>query len=148
MDKKTVPAGIEYLEEVLAFVDSFLEPWNCSKDQKYRIDVSVEELFTNIVSYAYKDGAGDVEVLCETEASGSGPGAVLTIRLRDQGVPYNPWLREDPDFHVPFDQRPIGGLGVYMTRRFMDHVDYQYENGCNVTTLKKFIGGTCDGGNL
>ncbi len=155
MEKKTVPAKMEYLEEVLEFVDGFLGVENCSEEQKYCVDVSVEEIFTNIASYAYHDGDGQIEILCRLcrlEEVGGGSSRAdakeLFIRLTDRGTPYDPWSRKDPDFDIPFDERPIGGLGIYMTKKFMDHVEYRYENGCNVTTLRKVIGGSGDGGNV
>lgn len=152
MEKKTVPAKIEYMGEVLAFIDRFLDAENCSENQRYCIDVSVEELFTNIASYAYKNGDGIAEIFCELESSGGGAlgeeTKELVIELRDRGIPYDPWSRKDPDFQVPFEERPIGGLGIYMTKRFMDHVEYRHEDGCNITVLRKRIGGDGDGRNL
>ncbi len=152
MEKKTVPAKIEYLEEVLGFVDGFLRAANCSEEQKYCIDVSVEEIFTNIASYAYHTDDGHIEMLCWFEEPGGGSSQAgvreLSIQLTDRGTPYDPWSKKDPDFKVPFDERPIGGLGIYMTKKFMDRVEYRYENGCNVTTLRKVIGGSGNGGNV
>lgn len=152
MEKRTVPARMEYLEEALRFVDGFLGVLNCSEEQKYCIDVSVEEIFTNIASYAYRDQDGQIEMLCWFEGScnepSKGQARELSIRFTDRGTPYDPWSKKDPDFGVPFDERPIGGLGIYMTKKFMDHVEYRYEDGCNITTLRKVIGGSGDGGNV
>lgn len=138
MEKITVPAKLEYMNQVLEFMDGILAAQNCSEEEQYCIDVSVEELFTNIASYGYGEESGPVEVLCAV-CDGA-----ATVCLRDRGRPWNPWEKPDPDFGIPFDERPVGGLGIYMTKKFMDQVDYRYEDGWNVTTIRKSIGGGRD----
>ncbi len=142
MEKKIVPAAMEYMDEVMEYIESFLRAENCSQEECYEVQVSVEELFTNIASYSYGTEGGWAEVLCKAESG------ELVIQLRDQGRPYNPWARKDPDFQIPFDERPIGGLGIYMVKKFMDQVEYRYEDGCNITTMTKCVGGNRDGKTL
>ena len=67
----------------------------------------------------------------------SGEPAVVTIRFADRGIPYDPLARQDPDLSLPAEAREIGGLGVYMTKRLMDEVRYEYSEGQNLLTLKK-----------
>ena len=131
----TTAAKIEELDKVLDMVDAFLQNSGCSDKSQYYIIVSVEEIFTNITSYAYDTDDGQAEISCEVvEAGGK---SRLRIRFKDWGKAYNPLERPDPDFDVPFDERPIGGLGVYMVRSFMDAAEYRYEDGCNILTIEK-----------
>lgn len=138
MEIRTVAARMENLTEIMDFVDQFLDHPAYSEKVKYQVQVSVEEIFTNIASYAYADGEeGDIEVSCgfikeaDTE--------ILQILFRDWGVPYNPLERPNPDFDVPFEERRIGGLGVYMVRLFMDQVEYSFEDGCNRLMIRKVL---------
>lgn len=137
MKTMKVPAKIEKLDDVLDMIDAFLQTSGCDEKTQYYVIVSVEELFTNIASYAYDTDDGQVEISCEvTETAGE---ARLRICMKDWGKAYNPLKRPDPDFNVPFDERPIGGLGVYMVRSFMDLAEYQYQDGCNILTIEKVM---------
>lgn len=136
MKSKTVAAQMENMTEIMELVDQFLEASTCAETIRDQIRIAVEEIFTNIVSYAYPDPEGGmVEVSCGlTEESG---GTILRICFRDWGMPYDPLKRPDPDFHIPFDERRIGGLGIYMVKKFMDQTEYQFEDGCNQLFLTK-----------
>ena len=133
----TTAAKIEELDKILDMVDAFLQTSGCSDKSQYYIIVSVEEIFTNIASYAYDTDDGQAEISCEVDETG--PEARLRIRFKDWGKAYNPLERPDPDFDVPFDERPVGGLGVYMVRSFMDTAEYRYEDGCNILTIEKVL---------
>lgn len=101
----------------------------------FQIRLAVEEVVENIVNYAYENGNGSLEVEVECEKDG----AVLSIALRDKGRPFNPLEKEDPDLTLNAEDRPIGGLGIFLCKQLMDNVMYQYENGCNVLTLRKNV---------
>ncbi len=131
-----VPASMEHLEQVTAFTGSLLEEAGCGENDRRLIQISVEELFTNIASYAYEGGQGMVYIECRIQRSGEGFKEVM-ICFQDQGIPYNPLEREDPDLTLPIEQRPVGGLGIYMVKQFMDQVDYEYKKGCNRTVITK-----------
>lgn len=136
MRSRTVAAKIENMTEIMELVDQFLEEQTCAETIKDQIRIAVEEIFTNIVSYAYPDsGSGAVEVSCRIEKESGVP--LLKIGFRDWGTPYNPLKRPDPDFAIPFEERRIGGLGIYMVKKFMDHIEYQFEDGCNQLFLTK-----------
>ena len=129
----TVPAENEKLDDVTAFVDSFLENLDCPAKAQMQIDLSVEEVFVNIANYAYGDEKGEAEITL-SESDG-----VVTLTFRDGGVPYDPLAKEDPDTTLSVDERQIGGLGVFLVKKNMDDVKYAYENGKNVLTLIKKI---------
>lgn len=102
---------------------------------QFKIRLSIEETVENVVNYAYQDGVGWMEVSTDLDDKG----LQLTITLKDAGTPFNPLEREDPDLTLPAEERPIGGLGIFLCKQFMDKVSYSYENGCNVLTLQKSI---------
>lgn len=101
----------------------------------FKIRLSLEETVENVVRYAYEDGLGWIEVGTER----SDDGLQLTVELRDAGKPFNPLLREDPDVTASLDERQIGGLGIFLCKKMMDHIDYRYEDGCNVLTMTKNV---------
>ena len=102
---------------------------------EFKIRLSVEEVVENVVRYAYEDGAGEMEVSIDME--GSNP--MLTITVVDQGVPFNPLDKPDPDITLSAEDRQIGGLGIFLCKKMMDDVTYRYENGSNILTMKKNV---------
>ena len=132
-----IAADDKNLETVLDFIHKLLPP-DCETDLMYKIDVAAEEIFVNIAHYAYKDKLpagefGQALITCTYEDE------LLTIIFRDQGVPFNPLDRPDPDITLSAEDRSIGGVGIFLTKKYMDKVEYNYENGENVLTLKKMI---------
>ncbi|MBQ2257697.1 MAG: ATP-binding protein, partial [Lachnospiraceae bacterium] len=110
MSELTIEAKTENLEKVLAFVDKHLEEKECAIKVQMQIDVAVEELFVNIAQYAYDSDTGMVTIQVEIQEE---PLAVM-ITFIDNGVPYNPLAKEDPDITLAAEERQIGGLGIYM----------------------------------
>ena len=132
MTQRTFDAIRENLDQVLAFLDSQLESWNCPLRVQMQLDVAVEELFVNIASYAYGDKTGIADITIELL-----PGQVVQITFRDSGIPYNPLEKPDPDITKPAEEREIGGLGIYIVKKSMDEVLYRYEDGQNILTIRK-----------
>ena len=133
MDQLTVEAKTENLEEVLGFVDRHLEAMDCSPKVSVQIDVAVEALFVNIAHYAYSPGTGSatigVEILKDP--------AAIAITFTDRGKPFDPLAKEDPDITLSAEERQIGGLGIYMVKKSMDEVVYEYKDGQNILRIKK-----------
>lgn len=102
---------------------------------RFKIRLAIEETVENVVSYAYQDGVGWMEVSTNLDSDN----LQLVITLRDAGKPFNPLEKEDPDLTLSAEERPIGGLGIFLCKQFMDHVDYIYEDGCNILTMKKTL---------
>lgn len=100
---------------------------------QFKIRLSVEEAVENVVRYAYQGGIGWLEAGTEL----SKDGLELTIVLRDAGTPFNPLEREDPDVTAAAEDRDIGGLGIFLCKQMMDSIEYRYEEGCNILTMKK-----------
>ena len=126
-------AVTENLQEVQSFVEDHLEASGCPMKAQMQIGVAVEEIFVNIANYAYHPDKGTATVRVEV----SGAPVCVTITFVDHGVPYDPLAKDDPDVTLSADAREIGGLGIFMTKRIMDDVAYEYKDGQNILTLKK-----------
>ena len=135
MKELELTAAVENLNEVLAFVDGELETMDCSMRSQMQIDIAVEEIFVNIAHYAYNPEVGKATIRVEVQPE---PLAVMLTFL-DQGVPYDPLAKADPDVSLSAEERQIGGLGIFMVKKSMDDVQYRYENGRNILTLKKTL---------
>lgn len=104
---------------------------------RFKIRLSIEEAVDNVVRYAYEGGIGWLEV--GTRIENDAP--ILTIELRDAGVPFNPLENDDPDITLSAEEREIGGLGIFLCKKMMDSINYRYEDGNNVLTMTKKING-------
>lgn len=135
MDELNIEAAVENLNEVLGFVDQSLEKLNCPMKIQMQIDIAVEELFVNIAKYAYAPGKGNATVRVEVE---NDPLAVV-ITFIDKGVPYDPLAKKDPDITLSAEERQIGGLGIFMVKKSMDDIEYDYHDGQNILKIKKSI---------
>lgn len=133
MSEVTLEAAEENLDEVLRFMEDALEDTGCSLEDQRQIAIAVEEVFINIVSYAYKPGRGDTTLRLDV----SQDPAEVTITFIDHGVPFDPLAKEDPDIDLPAKQRKVGGLGIFVVKNLMDDVFYEYRNGQNILTMKK-----------
>ena len=135
MTNKTFQAKTEALTDVLGYVDLMLEKYKCPMKIQMAICVAIEEVFVNVARYAYKDGDGEVVlgigINNETQE--------IKFVMRDKGVPFDPLKKPDPDITLSADQREIGGLGIFITKKTMDTVTYAYENGENILTMIKKI---------
>lgn len=128
-----VPALVERLTEVQAFVDAALEEYDCPMKAQYQIDTAVEEIFVNIASYAYHPETGNAEIRLDVFEE---PLRVV-IQFLDNGIPFDPLAKEDADTSPEALQSRIGGLGILMVKKSMDAVKYSYEDGKNILTIEK-----------
>ncbi len=129
----TVAATIENIETVTDFVNEQLEAAGCSVKAQMQIDIAIDEIFSNIVHYAYGEKGGDVTV--RIELPGNPKEAVLTFV--DSGIPYNPLEQSDPDISLSAEERKIGGLGIFMVKKTMDDMTYEYKDGKNILKITK-----------
>lgn len=128
----TVEATLENIPVVTAFVDERLEALGCPLKAQMQIDVAIDELFSNIARYAY-DPSGPATVRVDVDRE------PLTVRIAfiDHGKPYDPLAKADPDVTLSAEERPIGGLGIFMVKKTMDDVRYEYKDGQNILTVEK-----------
>lgn len=135
MKELTVEAKVENIDAVTDFVNAALEEYSCSMKAQTQIDVAIDELFGNIARYAYNPEVGKATVQVEMEENTP----VVTVTFRDQGMPYNPLNAQDPDVTLSAEEREIGGLGIYLVKKSMDEVLYEYQDGQNILRVRKKI---------
>ncbi len=125
------------LQTVLDFIDARLKQCGCPRRTQMQINLTVEEIFVNIANYAYPGSSGSArigaEILKDPEPAG------IRITFTDQGIPYNPLAKPDPDVTLSAKDRPIGGLGIFLVKKTMDQIEYRYENSCNILTMTKYF---------
>ena len=131
----TVDATVEKLEVVQNFVSQELEEQGCSMKVMMQIEIAVEEIYVNIVHYAYNPEIGKATIRCEVTED---PMQVI-IQFMDSGVPFDPLAKEDADITLSAEERQIGGLGIFMVKKSMDEVSYEYKEGKNVLTIRKVL---------
>ena len=124
-----VKANDESLQTVNDFIHSLL-PSACDEMILNQIDLAVEEIFVNIAHYS---GADEAIINCNFEND------KLEITFSDSGVPFNPLAKPDPDLTLNAEEREIGGLGIFLTKKFMDTVSYEYKDGMNCLRIIKSV---------
>ena len=103
--------------------------WNVNDDLTNKLDMCAEEIFANVAFYAYPEKQGIIDVtLNKTDTN-------IIFEFKDEGIEYNPLEKPDPDITLPPEERPIGGLGIYMIKNLSDEIYYKRENGTNILTL-------------
>lgn len=135
MKELTVAATIENIETVTDFVDAQLEELDCPMKAEMQINVAIDELFSNIAHYAYHPETGEATVAVEVIKN---PLAV-EITFIDNGKPYDPLQNADPDVTLSAEERDIGGLGIFIVKKSMDDIAYEYKDGKNILKIKKNI---------
>lgn len=137
MKELSLDAVVENIDIVTDFVNEQLEQYNCPIKAQMQIDIAIDELFGNIAHYAYNPEVGQATVRVEViEAPLS-----VVITFIDHGIPYNPLSIEDPDITLSAEERQIGGLGIYMVKKSMDEIAYEYKDGQNILRIKKQFNG-------
>ena len=129
----TLEATVEKLATVNNFVDEILAPFECSPKKRMQLDLVVEEIFVNIASYAYSPGQGSATIRAETTND------PLCIRMTfiDEGMAYNPLAKDNPDITLPLEERKIGGLGIFLVKKNVESIEYEYSEGKNTLTIVK-----------
>lgn len=135
MQELILEAIAENIPVVTTWVDKQLEQIDCPMKAQMQIDIAIDELFSNIAFYAYKPQTGSATVRLEVLEN---PKAVL-ITFIDQGIPYDPLAKEDPNTKLSVEEREAGGLGILMVKKTMDEVFYEYKDRQNILTIKKNI---------
>ena len=133
MTELTIAATVENIEAVTDFVNEQLEALDCPMKAQIQIDIAIDELFGNIAHYAYNPEVGDATVRVEVVEN---PLSVI-ITFIDNGVPYDPLKKDDPDTTLSAEERAIGGLGIFMVKKTMDDITYEYKDGQNILKIKK-----------
>ena len=130
MKELRIEARIENFDAVLEFVNTELESADCPMKTQTQIAIAVEEIFVNIAHYAYSPEVGGAVIRVAV-------GDEVVIEFEDNGKPYNPLERDDPDITIGAEEREIGGLGVFMVKKMMDSVEYRREDNKNILAISK-----------
>lgn len=133
MVQKNFLADDKLLDDVLLLVEEELNKVDASKKIIMQIKICVEEIFVNIAHYAYGDGKGDALIGISYDEKER----AMTFSFEDSGIPYNPLKKKDPDITLTAEERGIGGLGIFICKKTMDDIQYQYVNGKNVLKMTK-----------
>lgn len=128
MKKLKLTPTLESMEQVAAFVEQELENAGVPMKVIAQMNIAVDEIFSNIARYS---GANDATVGVTVEDGR------VTLRFADNGRPYDPTEKPDPDTSLSAEERDIGGLGIFMVKKSMDTVEYEYHDGLNILTLTK-----------
>ena len=131
--KITIPARLDCLNELLEFVGGEMQSVGTDEKIRNNIMIATEEIFVNISRYAYAPNEGDVTVCMSVNWD------IITITFKDSGKPYDPLAKPDPDTSLPASEREIGGLGIYMAKKIMDEMSYEYHDRRNILTIRKFL---------
>jgi anti-sigma regulatory factor (Ser/Thr protein kinase) len=128
-----LPATIDDLDAAMDWVGEKLEEMSCPRKIQNQIVVVTEELFVNICNYAYGEKKGQSVIRLAIRDQ------ILFMQFEDSGIAFNPLEHENPDVTAGIDDRQIGGLGIYLTTKWMDTVDYKRTDGKNILTISKSI---------
>ena len=128
----TLPNDVETIPQLNEFIDTVAEAIGLDMSLTMSLNLAIEEAVVNVMDYAYPpDEKGDVTIdVCASDEW-------LQFVISDAGTPFDPTQKEEADTTLSVDERPIGGLGIFLVRQLMDTIHYQYVDGKNVLTLKK-----------
>lgn len=132
--KLVLKNNIKDIEKLNETVEAFLKEGIIPEEDFFNINLALEEVFTNISSYGFKDGREHIiEINFIIDEKG------IEITVTDDGSEFDPLAVPDPDLNTPAEEREIGGLGIYLVKKLMDDVSYEHENGLNkLSIIKKF----------
>lgn len=131
----TLTNNVEEVQRLNLFVDEVCEQAGADMALSMQLNLALEEAVVNVINYAYASGTtGQVRVEARCE------GGSLTFVISDSGVPFDPTAAAEADTTLSAEERPIGGLGIFLVRQIMDVVTYERIDNRNVLTLTKQIG--------
>ena len=123
---------LEQLTRLYAFLDRQAVAYGLEELQLMQVKLALEEAVTNVILYAYPDKKDqDIRIDMSYENKR------LTIVITDTGTDFNPLERQEPDLTLSLEERPIGGLGIYLVKQLMTEVTYSRSAGKNILTMTK-----------
>ncbi len=117
-------------------MEEFLESNDVPMNVGFAIDLALDELLTNVISYGFPEG-GDHSITVHVDVSETD----VTVKISDEGVPFNPLAQDEVDTTLSIDEREIGGLGIHLVKKTMNHLGYERVENTNVLTLVKALVG-------
>ncbi len=131
----TVDAVLENIPAVTDWVNDLLEQADCPMKAQLQLDVAIDELFSNIARYAYAPQTGKATLRLALLQQPAG----VALTFIDQGKPYDPLAKVDPDVTLSAEERAIGGLGIFLVKKTMDDMTYARQEDSNVLTITKLF---------
>ena len=132
-DKIIREADFSNYEALIGFIENFMSKAEIEKGLVLRILTACEEVIVNIIKYAYPSVKGEIEIDVDFTENN------LTIIFTDFGNPFNPLEKEDANVELGIDERRAGGLGIFLVKKIMDDVKYEYTSEKNILTIGKKI---------
>lgn len=129
-----LPANLDNLNSLIDFVINGIKDTRIDKKTLSKLRLVCEEIIINIINYAYPDGDGDVFISFDITGDNK-----LVIVVMDNGISFNPLLKEEPDIYESVENRDIGGLGIFMVKKIMDSIEYERVDDKNIITMSKVI---------
>ena len=133
MNELHISATVENLETVMEFVEDHLAEYGCPMKTQMQVALAVEEIYVNIAHYAYHPEVGPATIQVEAHEEP----LEIVITFMDNGKPYDPMAKDDPDITLSAEARDIGGMGVFLVKQTMDDVHYEYRDGRNILRISK-----------
>lgn len=130
----TLPNNIETIPQLNELIDIMCEEVGLDMAMTMNINLAVEEAVVNVMSYAYPNSTGNVQVDIKANPQ------TVVITLTDSGIPFDPTKKSEVDTTLSVEERPIGGLGIHLVRQIMDSIRYERSDNQNILTLEKNIG--------
>ena len=131
-EKLTLHNDVQQIELLAGYIDAIAEAVDIDPSTAMSLNLALEEAVTNVILYAYPEGEHGTVDIDTTVVSG-----VITFVISDSGKPFDPTKQEDADVTLSAEERPIGGLGIFLVKQIMDTVDYVYKDGHNILTISK-----------
>ena len=125
---------ISEIEGLAKAIVDFGKENNLSDKVIYDINLALEEVVGNIISYGYEDNS-EHQIIIHFGLRDK----ELILEVTDDAKPFNPLEVPEPDIEKPIEERQVGGLGIYLVRKLMDKVEYKREQGKNILVMKKEI---------
>lgn len=126
---------MENFDAFMQFIRTAAADVGFNPSLQMRIQLACEEMVLNVINYAYPEGQrGDIELMAMRAHDRDG----LVVKISDWGCPFDPLQEKEPDVHAPWQERRVGGLGIFMTRKIMDKVEYRRAEERNELTLTKY----------
>ena len=128
-----VAATPEGLDSGMAFLEEALGKVDCANEPKWQLKMAMEEILMNILTYSYPDSDGEIDLCLKLKEDGR----VFSATITDSGVPFDPLETEEPDVHMPGKERKAGGLGIFLVKKTMDLMEYEYKDKKNILRIEK-----------
>ena len=128
-------SSLSELDRLCQNLETFGQKFGFSKKLIFEINLALDELFTNIISYGFKDDDEHIIKITLTPEKDT-----LCLCIEDDGMPFNPIDFETPDVSCSVEECKIGGLGIHIMKKLMDDVCYERCGDKNVLNLKKKLG--------